>query len=308
MATNYIPKDFLIVYNFDSTISLRSINALNKILKKEIIMFRHGSLEMLITNSNGKGLIYKIENQLTKKFFFNQNLKISKHLHFFVLGDIILKNLSNLLTQDKLKQFHSIDHPYGFDKDLTFASIKKSNKLNLGTIGVFNEHKGGGLLIKLAQIFKTQGYNDIAFSITGKIDTEIEKLLELGIEIPINRGNEMISIEEMKQRINKLNFILFFYNSETYKLTASGALFEAINMRKPIIALRNDYFEYIFSKFGKIGYLVDSVDEMATLIERIYLNNEKQISIDFENIQNMLSTDISTQIFKSKLQNLQFLK
>lgn len=301
------PYDEIIVYSFDPTISLRSINAINKLLRKRIIMFRHGSLEMLLTDPRGNGFFYKFENKLTKNFYLNDKIKVSKNIQFFVLGDIILKNLSSILTQNKIQQFHSIDHPYNFDKNTIVKTPNNFAKLNIGTVGVFNEYKGGYNFIILAKILKNKEFKDVNLSITGRILSDIVKLQENGIDLPSNKGEDMVSNEEMAARIDKLDFILFFYPSETYKLTASGAIFEAINRKRPIIAFRNDYFEYIFKKFGPIGYLVDSIEEMADLIVRISEGSEDLVVYDFDKIQKLFSTEDITKILKEKIIEIGFI-
>lgn len=63
------PKEEILVYSFDNTVSLRALNALNKIFGKRVILFRHGSMEMLNTQPNGKGFYYWLENILTRIFF-----------------------------------------------------------------------------------------------------------------------------------------------------------------------------------------------------------------------------------------------
>ena len=301
------PYDEIIVYSFDPTISLRIINAVNKLLRKRIIMFRHGSLEMLITNSYGNGFVYQFENKLTKNFFLTNKIKVDKNIHFFVLGNVILNNLSSILPQDKLQKFHSVDHPYNFEKKTIIKAPNNFTKLNIGTVGVFNKYKGGNNLLVLVKILNNNGIKGVDFSISGKILSNVNELQENGIDLPSNKGVEMVSIEEMKTRIDRLDFILFFYNSETYRLTASGAIFDAINRKRPIIAIRNDYFEYIFNKFGSIGYLVNSVEEMATLIHRIHTNQEIRQDIDFDKIQNLMSIDNITLDFKNKLREIGFI-
>lgn len=301
------PYDEIIVYSFDPTISLRTINAINKLLRKRIIMFQHGSLEMLLTDPSGNGFFYKFENKLTKNFYLNDKIKVSKNIQFFVLGDIILKNLSSILTQDKIKQFHSIDHPYNFDKNTIVKKPHNYTKLNIGTVGVFNEYKGGASFLLLAKILKNKELKDVNLSITGKIFSDIVKLQENGIDLPSNNGEDMVSNEEMVARIDKLDFILFFYPSETYKLTASGAIFDAINRKRPIIAIRNDYFEYIFSKFGSIGYLVDTLEEMADVINSIYQDSNIIIDYDFDKIQKLLSTENLTRSMKDKMIEIGFI-
>jgi hypothetical protein len=302
-----VPHDEIIVYSFDSTVSVRPLNLLNKVLRKRIIMFRHGCMEMLQINPLGKGIFYRFENKLTRQFFLNNKLIISERMHFFVLGDVILKNLSVLLSKDKMKHFHSIDHPYDFDRNALTVKRENGSKLCIGTVGVFNEYKGGGDILQLAQILKEKEIDSLNISVTGKIEFDISLLQEAGIDLPSNKGKSMVSVEELNDRVDRLDFILYFYPSDTYKLTASGAIFDAINRKRPIIALRNDYFEYIFSQFGSIGYLVDSVDEMADIIYRISISTEKTVDYDFERIQNLLSTDNITKIFAAKLRKVGFI-
>lgn len=302
------PRDQVLVYSFDPTVSLRSLNALNKVLRKQIIMFRHGSMEMLQTNPEGKGIFYKFETRLIRQFFLNRDLKISKRIHFFVLGDVIIKNLSIFLTEDKVRHFHSIDHPYDFDKNAVTNRKEEKASLSVGTVGVFNEFKGGAELLQLAKILKEKELSgSIHLSITGKIDFDSTLLQAEGISLPSNHGKTMVSEQELKARVDRLDFVLYFYSSETYRLTASGAIFDAINRRRPIIALRNDYFEYIFAKFGSFGYLVDSVSEMAALLERIVTGIEKQVDYDFEHMQNLLSTQNNTKVFAAQLLSIGFI-
>ena len=111
------PHDQIIVYSFDPAISIRFLNAINKVLQKRVVMFRHGSMEMLQCNPSGKGAFYNFEKKLVRQFFLNKNIRINENIHFFVLGDVILKNLSFLLSKDKMKHFSVIDHPYNFDKN-----------------------------------------------------------------------------------------------------------------------------------------------------------------------------------------------
>jgi hypothetical protein len=300
------PNDEIIVYSFDS-ISVRILNMLNKVIRKRIILFRHGSMEMLRTNPAGKGMFYRFENKLNKQFFLNKDLRISDNLHFFVLGDIIFKNLSVLLSEDKMKHFHSIEHPSVFDKNSLNKHRETNTQLYVGTLGVLNEYKGGRSILELAKILKFKGIDNVNISVTGKIDFDISLLREAGIDLPSNDGESMVSIVELKNRINQLDFILYFYPIDTYKLTASGALFEAINRKRPIIAIRNEYFEYIFNKYGSIGYLVDTLDEMADIIYRISTGIENHVDYNFEQIQKLLSPNNLAIILEEQLREIGFI-
>jgi glycosyltransferase involved in cell wall biosynthesis len=79
-----------------------------------------------------------------------------------------------------------------------------------------------------------------------------------------------LSPEELDAYINMMDFCVFLYPSNYYLFTASGSLLEALAHLKPVVALRNPYFDYVFGKMGNIGYLCDSVDEMADVIKELY--------------------------------------
>jgi hypothetical protein len=46
----------------------------------------------------------------------------------------------------------------------------------------------------------------------------------------------------------------------------SGVLFDAIRYGKPIIALRTDVIDYYFKKYGNIGFLADTVDDLERIV------------------------------------------
>jgi hypothetical protein len=60
-----------------------------------------------------------------------------------------------------------------------------------------------------------------------------------------------------------------FYPKEAYQFMPSGVFFDAIKLEKPIIAIRNSFFEYYFSLLGNIGFLVDDLVEMKVLIGKL---------------------------------------
>jgi hypothetical protein len=91
-----------------------------------------------------------------------------------------------------------------------------------------------------------------------------------------------------------------------YKYLASGAVFDAINAEKPIIALRNDYFEYLFSKFGAFGYLADSIDDMADIIRGL-LSGKKLETFAFGEIKERLSPPAISCQFRLVLKENEFL-
>ena len=71
-------------------------------------------------------------------------------------------------------------------------------------------------------------------------------------------------------------------------MTASGAFTDAVNFEKPIIAIRNEFFDYYFKKFGNIGYLFDNIDDMAEkMIEIIERKPQEEYLVQKENIKKL---------------------
>jgi glycosyltransferase involved in cell wall biosynthesis len=95
-----------------------------------------------------------------------------------------------------------------------------------------------------------------------------------GTQVKLLTRRGSLSPEELDAYINMMDFCVFIYPSNYYLFTASGALLEALAHLKPVIALHNPYFDYVFSKMGGIGYLCDTFDEMAAVIKEIILSRD----------------------------------
>ncbi|GHV72036.1 hypothetical protein AGMMS49928_27070 [Spirochaetia bacterium] len=117
----------------------------------------------------------------------------------------------------------------------------------------------------------------------------IGKIVDKEIAIPqntriqIHGGNQRLPTEELNYLISILHYGIFFYPSNSYRFGASGAVFDLLTFLKPIIAIRNPYFEYLFDKMGNIGFLCDSLDEMTIAIENIIGNNDSELYIQQQN-------------------------
>ena len=117
--------------------------------------------------------------------------------------------------------------------------------------------------------------SNVRFSIIGSVQGDVEPFRNAGITLPPNPSVPMPD-GEFQRAVAALDFILLLYPHDTYRLMASGAVLDALRFEKPIIALRTDYFEYLFKKFGKFGYLANDTGELLHLIE-----HASELSRDF---------------------------
>ena len=144
--------------------------------------------------------------------------------------------------------------------------------MTIGTVGHLTPNKGLYDLIKLGDILSKQIHaNEIKIKVVGKITP----LIVDQQNIEINWENDsFIPRDIFEKEIDSLDFILFLYPNNSYKLTASGALLDAIAKEKPIIALNNSYFQNTLKGY-EIGILCNNLDEIATSI--IKLLSDKDI-------------------------------
>jgi glycosyltransferase involved in cell wall biosynthesis len=300
-----LPRNELIVYCYNNIFSSPILNKLNKYLNKKVVVFCHGELELL--NDNGiesLGPFAKIIKKKLSSLLLKKNTKITKNLIFIVLGNGILSNLEKILPSDIVNSFYAIDHPYIFDDPQ--KKCKEQNKLSLGTVGVVSKGKNIDQFIHIVKSFLPEiKTKEISFSATGAIYYKRKELLDAHIDIP-SEENTLMSRAEFNARIQRLDYILFFYHSKTYKYLASGAVLDAINAEIPIIALKNDYFEYLFSRFGLFGYLVDSIDGMEDVIRKIIAGKKVNL-FAFRDIKAKLSPLVISDQFISILTKSGFL-
>lgn len=270
----------IIFYNFDNVFSIRIINWLNKFLHREVIILCHGELELLRKDINKEGLLQQMIMYLVRNFY-NKKLKVSDTLYFIVLGDSIKNNLSTFLTESQMTHFFSIDHPYiSLKRNVNINPKVKSDKLKLGCVGSMNEFKGALRLIELSEKIKEYGL-DVELSVIGKVYSHRELMLSHNIILK-SKENLPIPTDEFHAYINELDAILFLYDSNSYKMTASGAIYDSIIFSKPIITLKNDYFDNIITKYEIPALIATDIDDILSKIELIQNYDKYTITDKFK--------------------------
>ena len=289
----FADKKTLLVFNYNNLMAVRSMNLINKLFNRNILIFCHGEMEFLISNIKQYGPLNSLLWRFAHHFFLNKNIQVHPKIRFVVMGDAILRHMKETVPDNIGKAFISVDHSYFFNDSLPYTPV--NNQLKVGTVGVFSKIKGGDDFCKLYYLVDK---SKVEFSITGRIFYDMNIINRMNINLPKNKGANAIDREELEKRIQELNIILFFYPKNSYKLIASGAIMDAISMKKPIIAIRNSYFSYIFEKFGSFGFLVDSVEEMAKTIETL---KKEDLVFDFDTIQKKMNISSISEQLKEQL-------
>lgn len=237
-------------------------------IKSKVVIYCHGEMELLRFDKLGK-LAY-IQSKLLKKTFITNS--IPQNIRLVVLGEAILTNLRCILPKTNYTHFKSQEHPYLFTVKPCFdVPVINKQIIKIGIVGITTKAKGWHILKGLLEL----KLNNVRFYHIGKISDPKQILTNLGLYIvPRNKDNELSRIDYEKW-VSKMDYLLYLYSDDNYRLTASGALFEALSNIKPIITLRNSYFQYILKIIGEIGYMCKDEKELSTFLKNFVYDPEK---------------------------------
>lgn len=225
--------------------------------------------------------------------FFNK-----KKLKYLVLGKTI--------KDEVLKEFPSleghveyIDHPVAF-KNFEIHNLN-DGKVSFGFLGTCYRKKGINEFIKiLNEVQKNYGDN-CNFLVAGHVpEGEHIQLKENNLNISSKPLNE----KDYEKKIEKIDYATFLHKSDDYRFTASGVFFDAISYLKPVIAIRNPFFEYYFNLMGDIGYLCDNYNEVKEVIAGIIESHDNKKYIQQQLNMKMGREKISIERLAGKMQLL----
>lgn len=271
----FLRKNEYLYINYNNPFALPIILFLNKFHNKKVLIIFHGELELLLTKVPKRKLsfLYTTLNRFSFKHLLNKsNIKI------IVLGNSIKNNLSSLFPKIK-DNIISINHPYVF-KEKQNSNIRFNNPLTIGTVGVLNQQKGLYELIDISNHFSKEiKAGNLKIKVIGKTENIFNKSDYKNITWS---PDGFIPRDIFDKEIDTLDFILYLYPKDSYKLTASGAIFDAFSREKPIIALENDYFKATIENM-KVGYMCNSIAEIESTIEYLLSKDYLQIKESFTN-------------------------
>lgn len=265
------------------------------------IIVLHGELELL--KENGK--------RGTEKFLghiLRYAMKISpSRVQYIVLGDSIRENLRPHVPPTVLEKVISILHPYEYSRGAAIRPELSTKPIRFGAIGTQMLAKNSQYLFDLASAFQPAiDAGGVSFESIGQVLPEME-----GYSSPMVTAKysaDFVPQDLFEKAVEELDFVLFFYDNQSYELCASGAVFEAIKRGVPIISIENDYFKWLFRTYGAMGFLCKDLNEMKNLIGQI-INGEKRSEIRSslvsikkfrqENDLASIASDLSTKLLKS---------
>lgn len=249
-----------LIFSSVNPLSFLFIRLFSLVFNTKIAVVCHGELENLITKKSNAKWYQKFFSSFYRFAF---NIKLNDRLIYLILGESIYSNLLELGYSKR--NVIAIDHPYFYREGLEF-SLCLGETVRAGSVGVGTIGKGTNNIFELAKTkIANKESRNFKFFLIGKQWFELPK----SHTVNVLGHDKFLSREQFEGAISSLDYFLFFYPVESYKLIASGAFFDAINQEKPIIALKNDFFSFYFRKFGDLGYLCENVKDMVRKMEGI---------------------------------------
>lgn len=278
------------------------LNFLSSKFKQRILICQHGDLGVLLLDK--QKLATKIFRYFIRKMLIGRNLEFNNSL---IYGQSIKDKLLELVPEIKNENFIVIDHPYEYLENP--HPVENSSIITIANIGTATSIKNSEQLFELSPQFSDEiSEGKIKFSQIGSVSPEIDTYINDSVEVLV-RGNDFVPNSIFQKSLEASDyFIYFFKTGGYYELCPSGTFFDAIKFLKPIIAIRNSYFEYYFSKLGNIGYLCEDLTEMTSIIKAI-LRGEKaseyeQQVINLKFSQIILNNSQLTDDFRSEYNKL----
>jgi glycosyltransferase involved in cell wall biosynthesis len=155
----------------------------------------------------------------------------------------------------------TLEHPILRSEWAKNSSLAGVGKLKIGFVGHARRGKGFDVFLELAS---TCPREDIEFQAIGHSSPETDhldfrRLARKPSKMPLPR-------KEYLEALQDIDLVCLPLHSRAYDSTGSGTVSDAVAALKPIIVFRNRTIEAIFARYGSIGWLVDSRDDLFELI------------------------------------------
>jgi glycosyltransferase involved in cell wall biosynthesis len=207
----------------------------------------------------------------------------NKKIKYILLGASIQRSLHQEMP-GIIEYCIVFDHPYIFQD---FENTKDPSKnLVFSFFGIGHKKKGLDIFLNLAkEAFNyTNNTLDYEFRCTGPLTLSYKGNCNLKYVKNIN-FSAAVPYDKYKEECELATYALFPYSKSSYRFYPSGAIFDAINLGKPIICIKNEYFNEIFHSCGDIGYLCNDEDSVENVIKELLDGfNYDYYSLQRENI------------------------
>jgi len=149
-------------------------------------------------------------------------------------------------------------------------------ELRFGLLGIAGKSKGLDVFSRLALRARGGLARRAEFRLVGKLQKGSDQLDLGGIGGPLPFSSEFLSREVFDSELERLHYVVLPYNMDYYGLSASGVLLDVLAWRKPVIAFDTPVIRELVARFGDIGHICATEDEMADTVNGLLAGYDAQ--------------------------------
>jgi len=297
-----IKKVFFLSFSPAILLIIKKLKMINKFSGLNFLFILHGAFEEIAGNGNNQLYISKINslrevfkliyqyyldlinlpwNYISKRHF--SFLKVFKYNHdkdfrYVALSPHIIRNARIFLDVDYYN-IHLINFPINFQKE---NILLESEYMKIAVFGYGNSKK----LSDISKLLVEENISD-------KFEIKIIGMDNRGLSdfpfIKFTSNGQPLTRFEMEKEAKDVDIFLILYESNGYRLSCSGSIFEALSYCKPIIHLQNECIDYYNNSDLPIGISCKSDYDLAITLKNIIENNDNERSRLIEFRKNILT-------------------
>ena len=245
-------------------------NMYSRCVQRRMFSLCHSDLEMLNT-CKCKNLQCYLNNYIFKKMNFAPTNKM------LVLGDSIKRNLKSIVSERTFSNIITMIHPYYSDLADNASHYKRENIIHIGIVGAIKEKDIKNFRSLDCAISNMENVKVYSLSKFYGRPHEIHNIINL------NKDGNHLERGEYDRIISDMDVLYYPYPSDSYRLSASGAIYEAIVKGIPILAEENTYFQWLFDSFGEMGILYKGTPNWSEMLKE--LQDQEHILLWKENMR-----------------------
>lgn len=220
---------------------------------------RHTPLHLILHSQLGDSVLWRSRNPVTRAFDFvsaiDRPLPPSIRIVALELG---VKEAIASISRKPDFGVVTLEHPILRSEWCSSPAPRSDEILRIGFLGHSSRNKGFHLFAALARQYRAP---EKRFEAIGIWAPETETLDLSGLDRLPARGG--LPRAEYLNALAGLDIVCLPLAGRAYDFIASGSLSDAIAALKPLVALRTRTLAAIWEKYGPLGYLAESEEDLA---------------------------------------------